>query len=107
MKDKEFKIPENLKSQFNSLSNEIDAWNKDPRHWTNNKRKLHGYPTLRGKANKKDRFNPPVNRWIQQSNLFDSLSSVMEDIVKEEVNSIFDKFVDIRDVKFGTRAEFK
>ena len=40
------------------IINYINDWRANPLHWTNNKRRNHGLPSLRGKLNNKKRFNP-------------------------------------------------
>lgn len=73
----------------------------NPLHWSNNKRRRNGFPTLRGSANQKDRcyfpsFHPTV-----------FLCGILEDIIENKITSeisnsqFFNRFVDYRDLNVG------
>lgn len=76
---------------------------ENPIHWSNNKRRMHGLPVLRGMANK------------YRSKKFHSFKPtprvffLMEDIVEEMIcnswkdDEFFDKFVDIKNIDIGDK----
>lgn len=45
---------------FEGTKEFFENWNRDPKHWTNNKRRLSGFAPLRGKANKKPRLKDDI-----------------------------------------------
>jgi len=73
-------------------------WKNDPRHWTNNKRRLHGLCALRGVANKKDRLALPehVKREYTRR-IFEITSEIMEVFLKESMDHVFDNLASIKE----------
>ena len=93
---------EQIRSDADKISKLYSDWKKDPMHWTNNKRKLHGYCVLRGRVNRKDRFEPPkfmVHKLM--AHMLPNIEQVMSCAVKDAIDETIEKFVDIRDVNIG------
>ena len=97
-------------SSWDKIGQEIANWKKDPRHWTNNKRRLHGLCEFRGKLNDKDRFNPPTQKIIASNDGVEAFCRLVEEEQKKSLNTLFENFADIKDVQLGdrvTRVSFK
>lgn len=77
-----------------SLSKAIQSFKDDPSHWTNNKRRMHGLPLLRKSANRKSRFSPSRNEYME-------VMRVLDAIAPELVRSTIAMMVDISDFPFG------
>ena len=77
----------------------LQDWKNDPAHWANNKRRFHGYRTLRKDAKRAWRFYP------RQYDIFIALSKYIEEIYrqyfKEEVIERMAKIDEIRFTKYG------
>ena len=92
-----------VKECADKISKLFSDWKKDPRHWRNNKRKLHGYCVLRGKANRKDRFQPPRSMVHElTAQLGQKVDQLMTCVLPDIINDTINQFVDIHDVNIGT-----
>lgn len=86
----------------------VEDWKKNPLHWTNNKRRLHGYCALRGKANRKDRFSPSQALIAKVANgMASKICTLVEQIMSDNADHMFDDLVDINDFPLGQRQEFR
>jgi len=97
-------------SSLDKIGQKIADWKKDPKHWTNNKRRLHGLCEFRGKLNDKSRFNPPTQKIIASNNGVEAISCIVEEEQKKYLSTFFENLVNIKDVQQGdkvTRASFK
>ena len=104
LRDKEIK--EILRQEKEEYETKKREFYEDPIHWSNNKRRIHGLPVLRGMNNK------------YRSKKFHSFKPtprvffLIEDIVEEMIcnswkdNKFFDKFVDIKDIDIGDKNEY-
>lgn len=99
---------EQIQSDADKISKLYSDWKKDPRHWTNNKRKLHGYGVLRGRVNRKDRFEPPkfmVRKLM--AHMLPNIEQVISSATKDAIDETIDKLADIRDINIGDATHFK
>lgn len=86
------------KEQYEKYKVEFYA---DPIHWSNNKRKQHGLPVLRGKTNKNR--NTKFHSFKPTPRVF----FVIEDIIDKTIgdkfnnNNFFNRFVEVKDLKIG------
>lgn len=69
---------------MNELINFIKQWQSNPLHWTNNKRRMHGYAPLRKSLNTKERFYP--NKFI--------LFSLIQNTIDKEMPTLIDKQIE-------------
>ena len=93
---------EQIQLDVDKISKLYSDWKKDPRHWTNNKRKLHGYGVLRGRVNRKDRFEPQKFMVRElMAHMFPYIEQVISSATKDTIDEMIDKFVDIRDINIG------
>ena len=82
----------------------IQKWNDNPMHWTNNKRKMHGYPTLRGSANRKDRFDPHGRKYISiKQRVFQAVYELIEQANEDVINNMLSGLPETRRVDFWER----
>lgn len=78
----------------------------NPLHWSNNKRRMHGLPVLRGKVNKCRSKTFPSFRPTPR------VFFLIEDIIEETLcenwkdDKFFDKFVDIKHIDVGDKNLF-
>lgn len=78
--------------KFLAIKQFIEDWKKDPSHWTNGKRHIHGLPVLRKQANDKERFYPPLVF------LFSMIEDLVNDIVPAHMNELYKTFANIKDM---------
>ena len=78
----------------------------NPLHWSNNKRRRHGLPVLRGKINKyRSKRYPSFHPTARLMCIIeDTIDEVLTDGFKN--NKFFDKFVDIKDMALGDANVF-
>lgn len=69
----------------------------DPKHWDNNKRRLHGLPLLRKRSNYKGRKN------IASAVIFASVEEVLSSLIPAVTDEIFSSLADVRDIQIGER----
>ena len=76
--------------------NFLKEWYADPRNWNNNKRRFRGYLPLRKQVKGR--------QWKRDRNqLFDLACDALDEAVKEQINMMFDKMANIKDVKIDER----
>lgn len=70
-------------------------------HWNNNKRKMHGFATLRGSVNKNKVKEYPSFRISTE--FFNLIEEEIDERIKEAIkkNNLFDNFVDIKNLSYG------
>ena len=85
-------------SELNS-TNKIEKWyiiwSNDPLHWTNNKRRMHGLPTLRKPLNNKKRFVLP------KETLFSLVEEEIEERMSQAVHELLNSFASVENIKIG------
>ena len=52
-------IGEGMRPDPDAIKRKREAWESDPRHWTNNKRRMHGLPAMRRPYNHRRRTIVP------------------------------------------------
>ena len=101
--DKELKrkkeIDEIARQEKEDYENKRIAFYNNPLHWSNNKRRRHSLPALRGNTNKCRAKKYPSFR--PTARFFCLLEDTIDDILSDkfESNEFFEKFVDIKDMK--------
>lgn len=78
---------------MNELIDFIKQWQSNPLHWTNNKRRMHGYAPLRQSLNSKKRFYP--DKFILFSLIQDAIAKEMPDLINRQI----EQFADIKNWK--------
>jgi len=85
--------------KLNSTTNKIEEWyiiwSNDPLHWTNNKRRIHGLPTLRKPLNNKKRFILP------KETLFSLVEEEIEERMSQAAHELLNSFALIEDIEIG------
>ena len=78
----------------------------NPLHWSNNKRRRHNLPVLRGKLNKCRAKRYPSFR--PTARFFCLLEDVMDRVLTDKFksNEFFGKFVDLKDLNMGNSKEY-
>ena len=82
------------------------AFYNNPLHWSNNKRRRYGLPTLRGRVNKCRSKRYPSFR--PTARFFCLIEDVIEETLTDKFksNEFFNKFVDYKDMNFGNAKDF-
>lgn len=103
-RDKE--IEEILRQEKEEYEVKKKEFYENPLHWSNNKRRMHGLPVLRGRVNKYrskkfHSFRPTPRAFF-----------LIEDIIEEMLcenwkdDKFFDKFVDVKNIDVGDKNLF-
>ena len=79
------------------------AWYANPRHWTNNRRRMHGLAVLRKTSNNKNRFEPPRSMLVPYTNKIETLISKIQ---QASILDFIDQMADIKDIQIGQKASF-
>lgn len=85
-----------LQFQADLLLKTVAKWHNNPMHWTNNKRRMHGYCPLRGRANRKDRFDPPRSAtypFVRE--MCDLINRIIHIELKYSMDDMFSKLVSV------------
>ena len=104
LRDKE--IEEILRQEKENYEIKKKEFYENPLHWSNNKRRMHGLPVLRGRVNKCRSKKFPSFRPTPK------LFFLIEDIIEETLcenwkdNKFFNKFVDIKNIDVGDKNLF-
>ncbi len=102
--EREKELNKLAKEEKEEYERKKNAFYTDPIHWSNNKRRRHGLPVLRGRVNKcrlkeYPGFHPSVRFFGMMEDLFDEiLITTMED----NLNS----FVEVKDLVVGDAKVF-
>lgn len=73
---------------MNELIDFIKQWQSNPLHWTNNKRRIHGYAPLRKSLNSKRRFYP--DKFILFLLIQDTIDKEMPDLINRQIEQLAD-----------------
>ena len=73
---------------MNELINFIKQWQSNPLHWTNNKRRMHGYAPLRKSLNSKSAFY--LDKFILFSLIQDTIAKEMPDLINRQIEQLTD-----------------
>lgn len=73
---------------------ELDELFNNPYYWNNNKRRYNGLKPIR---NNKKR----IKKITHSTELFNAISTELEEQVLKAINNSFSKFVDIKDINMG------
>lgn len=100
-RDLEHEIRRLLKNKYDVYIQEKQNFTINPYHWSNNKRRMHGFCTLRGNANKFRLKKFPSFR-INDC-IFDFVTDVMDECIKNEILKSLNYFVGINDITLGDK----
>ena len=70
-------------------------WSNDSFHWPNNKRRMHGLPTLRKPLNNKKRFILPRDA------IFCLVKEKIEETYRQAAHELLNSFTSIEDLEMG------
>ena len=103
-RDKE--IAEILRKEKEEYEIKKKAFYDNPLHWSNNKRKMHGLPVLRGRLNKCRSKKFPSFKPTQR--VFFLIEDIIEETLCENLkeDKFFNKFVDVKNVRLGEQNTF-
>lgn len=103
--EREKEIDKLAREELEEYRRKKKAFDDNPIHWSNNKRRRHGLPVLRGIVNKHrlkeyPGFHPSVRFFCMMEDLFDEiLITTMEDG--------FNSFVEVKDLAVGDTNVFR
>ncbi len=103
-RDKE--IEEILRQEKEKYEIKKKEFYENPLHWSNNKRRMHGLPVLRGKVNKNRSKKFPSFRPTPR--VFFLIEDIIEETLCENAkdNKFFNQFVDIKNIDIGDKNLF-
>ena len=90
-----------IKKEIREYELKKNEFYSNPMHWSNNKRKMHGLPVLRGDINK-DRIKKFYS-FKPSPIVFYLIEDIMEEILPKEINKHFEQFADIKDFSMGRK----
>lgn len=73
----------------------------NPIHWSNNKRRRNGLPTLRGRLNKNR--TTKFHSFHPTSRVFFAIEDMLDEILPSKINEHFNQFVDVKNIALGER----
>ena len=103
--EREKEIDKLAREELKEYRRKKKSFYANPIHWSNNKRRRHGFPVLRGRINKHrlkeyPGFHPSVRLFCMMEDLFDEiLITTMEDG--------FNSFVEVKDLAVGDANVFR
>jgi len=71
---------------MNELIGFIKQWQSNPFHWTNNKRRMHGYAPLRKSLNNKRRFYP--DKFILFSLIQGTIDKEVPNLINRQIEQL-------------------
>ena len=71
---------------MNELIDFIKQWQSNPLHWTNNKRRIHGYASLRKSLNNKGRFYP--DKFLLFSLIQGTIDKEMPTLINKQIEQL-------------------
>ena len=100
---KEKEIKEIARKEKEDYEKKRADFYNNPLHWSNNKRRRHHLPVLRGSINKNRSKRYPS--FHPTARIFYLIEDVMDDILTDSFknNEFFNQFVDVKDLNIGDK----